>query len=160
MRSAPTRRGFNALLSGAAYAALAAGCARAAPAPKTIKLGRDLCEHCNMVVSELRFAAQRWDKQSVRARVFDDVGCAVAFAAYEKGLDDEDAPFWAADAQNPEPANPKLWLDARQASYKDGFHTPMGYGVAAAPAGVWPFSYAAMLEVVRKKALCRPTSAT
>lgn len=160
MRATPTRRGFSRLLAGAGLAALAAACSRPPPGPRPIKLGRDVCEHCNMIISELRFAAQTWDKARHRPVLFDEIGCAVAFAAYEDKLKQPDFLIWAADAANPDPKNPALWLDARTASYKDGFRTPMDYGYAAAPAGVWPLSYEAMAEGVRRKALCLPQSAT
>lgn len=149
-----SRRGFNRLLGGASLAALAA-CGKPEPAPKTIKLGRDVCEHCNMIVSELRFAAQNWDAKRGRARVFDDIGCAVSFATLDGSLDDQALLFWVADA-----THGGVWLDARKASYKGGFQTPMGHGYAAAPAGEWPVDYAAMVAAVRKKALCQPAQPT
>ncbi|MBK9080955.1 MAG: hypothetical protein IPL88_02190 [Rhizobiales bacterium] len=149
------RRAFSRLALGASLAALAAGCSRPTPGPKAITLGRDVCEHCNMIISELRYAAQIWDARRTRARLFDDVGCAVSFAAVAGEIDDPGLLFWVADA-----GKPGAWLEARTASYKDGFQTPMGHGYAAAPAGQWPTSYADMLAAVRKKALCEPASAT
>jgi len=150
-----SRRTFSRLAAGAGLTALATGCSREPPGPKAIKLGRDVCEHCNMIISELRYAAQTWDAKRHRARLFDDVGCAVSFASFNGELDDPALRFWVADA-----VNAGVWLDARNASYKGGFQTPMGHGYAAAPAGLWPIDYAGMTAAVRKKALCQPDQAT
>lgn len=150
-----TRRAFSRLAAGASLAALAAGCSREPPAPKAIKLGRDVCEHCNMILSELRFVAQSWDARRRRARLFDDVGCAVTFITLAGEIDDPALRFWVADA-----TAAGAWLDARSASYKGGFQTPMGHGYAAAPGGQWPVDYAGMVAAVRKKALCQPGQAT
>ena len=150
-----SRRAFSRLALGASLAALGAGCSRPTPGPKALKLGRDVCEHCNMIISEQRYAAQTWDAGRHRARLYDDVGCAVLAAANAGELDDPKLLFWVADAKGG-----AGWIAAREASYRDGFHTPMGHGYAAAPAGVWPLTYDAMLAAVRRKALCQPTSAT
>ena len=152
------RRAFNLAL-GASLAALAAGCSQQPPGPKAVKLGRDVCEHCNMIVSELRFAAQTWDAKRRRARVFDDFGCAVLHAAAASELDDPAHLVWGADSTADLKAQ-AVWLDARKASYRDGLHTPMGYGYAGGPAGAFPLAYEAALAAIRKKALCQPTSAT
>lgn len=151
-----TRRGFSRLLAGASAAALAA-CSKPTPGPKAIKLGRDVCEHCNMIVSELRYAAQSWDPKRGRARVYDDIGCLITYVTLNGEIDDPGAPLWVADGSV---TTNNGWLDARAASYRDGFQTPMGHGFAAAPAGVWTIGFAAMTAAVRKKALCEPTKAT
>jgi len=146
------------LIGGASLSALVAGCSQPPPGPKAIKLGRDVCDHCNMIVSELRFAVQTWDAKRHRARVFDDFGCAVLHAANAGELDDPALLFWVADSKA-ESKTVGAWLEARSASYRDGFHTPMGHGYAAAAAGVYPLTYDMALAAVRKKALCQPTSA-
>lgn len=154
-----SRRAFSRLAAGAGLGALVAGCSQPPPGPKTLKLGRDVCDHCNMIISEGRYAAQIWDAKRGRPSLFDDFGCAVLHAASAGGLDKPDLMFWVADASQDPRAAP-VWLEARKASYRDGFHTPMGYGYAAAPGGVWPIDYDGALAAVRKKALCQPTSAT
>lgn len=154
-----SRRAFSRLAAGASLGALLAGCAQPTPAPRAIKLGRDVCDHCNMIVSELRFAAQTWDAKRGRARVFDDFGCAVLHAATAGELDRPEHLFWVSDSRA-ESKTVGTWLEARSASYRDGFHSPMGYGYAAAAAGAYPLTYDAALAAIRKKALCLPTAAT
>lgn len=148
-----TRRAFSKLGAGASLAALLAACSKAPVAPKVIKAGRDTCEHCNMIISELRYAAQIWDGERHRARLFDDFGCAAASFADPAKAEDPTLKFWVADVNAP-----GQWLDARAASYRDGHLTPMGYGIAAAQAGVYPMAFRAAFDSAREKAHCAPVA--
>ncbi len=146
---APSRRtALRAALGAGAFVCLA-GCSEVQPTPRTIKWGRDLCEHCHMVFADRRYVAQIWDKDLNRARIYDDFGCA-ALAAVERGvLDREDVPFWVTDDSNP--AN---WLDARKARYRDGQKTPMDYGHSAGMTASHKLDFRAAVAAVREKEAC------
>lgn len=151
MPASLTRRAFSRLSAGASLAALLVGCSKPPPGPKTIKVGRDVCEHCNMIISELRFAAQIWDGERHRALLFDDFGCAAATFTDAAKVEDPTLKFWVADVNAP-----GQWLDARAASYRDGHLTPMGYGIAAAQPGLYPLAFKPAFDAAREKAHCTP----
>lgn len=151
--AAPSRR---TLLRGAAvFAAVAClpGCSEVTPEPRKIKWGRDVCEFCHMVFADRRFAAEIWDADLKRARIYDDFGCAV-LAAAELGVPDQGgAPWWVLDD-----GDPGRWLDARTALYRDGVTTPMGYGHSAGTGAGHPLGFVAAASAIRDKAACEHKS--
>lgn len=89
--------------------------------PPAIKLGRDACRRCGMIISEERFASGIVDSTG-KAQVFDDAGEMVA-TVQEEGLNDRRV--WVH-------GSPSLkWMDAREAWYAVTMElpTPMGSGV-------------------------------
>lgn len=97
--------------------------------PRKIRYGREMCEHCAMLVSEPRFAAQLWDPTRKSFHVFDDIGCAAVFSVEQKLADAPEAKLWVADYDAE-----GQWLDGRAAHYRTGMRSPMGYGFAATKA--------------------------
>lgn len=76
-----------------------------------------------MVISDARFAAEvRLGPREVER--FDDFGCALAWLT-ERGDAGADAEIWVMDLDRGE------WLDAREARYRAGQHTPMAWGLGA-----------------------------
>ena len=103
---------------------LASACSEPDRGPVRIVWGRHACDHCGMAINEAPFAAEvRVGPRDVMR--FDDFGCAVAWLE-SKGGPDAATEFWVMDAGRGE------WIDARQAFYRAGQRTPMGYGFAAA----------------------------
>jgi copper chaperone NosL len=74
------------------------------------------CDHCHMVLSDPRYAAQL-SSQSDERRYFDDIGCLAAFMVEHKLTH---AHAWVHDASG--------WRGADQTRYARGAQTPMGYG--------------------------------
>lgn len=141
-------------VSGAAL--MLAACEKIGPeAPKSIKLGRDACEHCTMLISEPRYAAELWNPALRRYHLFDDIGCAVVFAKENSISEGPEARIWVGDWERS-----GQWLDAHQAYFRTDGKSPMGYNFAAmtsdAPARI-------RLDAVRTqavdKALCAPPGA-
>ncbi len=116
----------------AAWLALAALCAATAcsqptSGPVEIAWGRDVCAHCSMVIGDARFAAEvRLGPREI-AR-FDDFGCALAWLAQHENTGSA-AEIWVMDQDG------GGWLDAREALYRPGQHTPMAWGLGAVAAG-------------------------
>lgn len=135
---------------------LLAGCEKeSAQKPRPIKLGRDVCEHCTMLVSDPAYAALMWNPQLKRYHVFDDIGCAVVFAAESNLPDSPDARLWVANA-----ARAEEWLDARAAYFRTDGRSPMGYNYAAEQEqDAARIRYAAMREQAIERGLCRPPGA-
>lgn len=104
-----------------------AGCGPSA-GPQDISWGRDVCEHCRMIISERPFAAELRDSQRKRIHKFDDVGCAIYWAKANGHPLDQVAEFWVMNH-----ADGKTWLDARQAHYRIDVRSPMNYNFAAEP---------------------------
>lgn len=145
------RRRFVCMALSFAAAGALAGCSEAQPAPRAIRLKRETCDHCGMPVYDARYAAEIWNADIARVRVYDDFGCAVIAASQRKELERADIGFWVADE-----SDPARWLDARSARYRDGVTTPMGYGYAAGPEAGHPVDFAAASAAIREKALCAP----
>lgn len=98
--------------------------------PVEVKWDRDVCERCNMVLSDRRHSAQiRYSPAGQRSQVyrFDDLGCAVLWLKKQPWRDDQQVEIWVNDHVNGE------WLDARSAQYIPGQITPMEYGLGAQP---------------------------
>lgn len=107
----------------------AVGCtSRDVTQPPVVHYGEDLCEHCNMIVSDERFAAAlvlEAQRGRYRDLLFDDVGCLVDYLADHP--DEPVAATWVRDYGE------DGWLPAEQASYlwSEQLHTPMLSGLAA-----------------------------
>lgn len=89
--------------------------------PPEIKIGRDTCDRCGMVISEERFASGIVDEKG-NAQTFDDPGEMVA-TVQEEGLSGRKA--WVHGSPSMQ------WMDAEDATYvvtPDG-QTPMGTGI-------------------------------
>ncbi|MCA9860321.1 MAG: nitrous oxide reductase accessory protein NosL [Thermomicrobiales bacterium] len=89
--------------------------------PPSIKLGRDTCKRCGMIISEERFASGTVDRDG-NALIFDDAGEMIA-TVQEEGLNDRRV--WVHGSPSLE------WMDAREAWYVVTMDvpTPMGSGV-------------------------------
>jgi len=97
--------------------------------PEPIHYDREVCEMCNMIISDPRFAAEiRAPDGSLHK--FDDIGDAVHWLIRQDWGKAGKAPkeFWVMDMNDG-----KTWLDARKAWYVPGKTTPMDYGFGAVP---------------------------
>lgn len=102
--------------------------------PGEVAWDRDVCEYCEMVIGERRFAAQVREAATGRLHRFDDLGCAVLWLAAREPADPSGGAdeIWIRDAAD------RSWIDARKARFSTGHRTPMGHGFAAVagePAG-------------------------
>lgn len=109
---------------------LMAGCAQgsAEVAPPEIRYGEDLCAHCNMIISDPRFAAGYAHELSpgrYESLAFDDIGDLLAHL--EKHPERKIVAWYVHDYTTEE------WLDATVAYYvvSDQILSPMGHGIAA-----------------------------
>lgn len=91
--------------------------------PPEIRYGEDVCDHCNMIINEPRYAAA-YTTTDGDSRRFDDIGEMLLYA-HERAEDVQ--AFWVHDYHSEE------WLDAAGASYvyDPELVTPMGWGIAA-----------------------------
>lgn len=150
----PRRDVLRVSAAGIALAWLPAGCGGGDDGPGPVKLGRDACDFCGMILSEIRYAAEIRGGPSGKLYKFDDVGCAVQFTQRNPWTAEPATKFWAMSHQDG-----TTWLDARQAAYRQGLPTPMGYGFAAVPAGgPDTVPYDAMKAAVLKRTECAPTA--
>lgn len=117
-----TRR---ALLIGLAAVALTA-CGEEADAskPPSLRLGKDTCHRCGMMIAEERQAAALVDEKG-NAQLFDDTG-EMVMTAQEEGVNDRRV--WVHDYDSG-----ATWIDGTKAFYvaSTGVMTPMGTGVIA-----------------------------
>jgi len=109
---------------------------------------RDMCERCQMAISERKFAVQIINPQSGKGHKFDDIGCAVLWMDEEKIPWKEQAIIWITDAKTGK------WIDARKAKYVSGAITPMAFGFAAYteetfPQGANPLSFDAIVKKIK-----------
>lgn len=147
---APTRRRFVCMALGLAAVGGLAGCSQeAGPAPRAIKLKRETCDYCGMPIGDPRYAAEIWNADIGRVRVYDDFGCAVIAASQRKELERTEVAFWVADE-----GDPARWLPARSARYREGVATPMGHGYAAGAEVGHPADFATASAAICEKALC------
>jgi copper chaperone NosL len=104
---------------------LLAGCDRAPDIhaePPEIIYGETVCDRCNMIISEPRFAAAYWTADGDPYR-FDDLGEMILF--YQE-TSPEVASFWVHDYDSVE------WLPAEDATFVTSMlQTPMGFGTIA-----------------------------
>jgi len=116
------------LLAALAATPLAA-CGRKKSGPEKIRYDRDVCDICNMIISDPRFAAQ---VRAPNGKVykFDDIGDAIHWIIrqdwYKAGQPPKE--FWVMNMNDG-----KTWLDAFRAWYVPGVITPMDYGYGAVP---------------------------
>jgi copper chaperone NosL len=102
-----------------------AGCSSAGDGdgPPEIRYGVDVCDHCNMIINEPRFAAAYFSEAG-ETRRFDDIGEMFLYAE-EQG--EAVRSYWVHDFHSEE------WLEASRATfaYNPDLITPMGWGIAA-----------------------------
>ncbi|MGE5516711.1 MAG: protein NosL [Bacteroidota bacterium] len=138
------RRDFLSSSSTAVLLLLAGGCSGEHRGPEAVKLGRDTCELCRMIISDVRFAAEIRGGNRGKLVMFDDIGCAVRWLQDVTWKDAPETEFWVMDSRSG-----TTWLDARKASYVPGTQTPMDYGFAAiAQSETGTAPYAVMAEKV------------
>ena len=108
------------------------GCGRSARLePPTIHLGEDVCSHCNMIVSEERFAVAHVvadaNKNASDPALFDDISCLIA-AEQQAPEGSVVAARWVNAADEPG------WIEATSAYFvrSPEIRSPMGGGVLAA----------------------------
>ncbi len=91
--------------------------------PPEIRYGEDVCDRCNMLIAEPRFATA-YATESAEVRRFDDVGCLFLHAQEEA---ETVASYWVHDFNSEE------WLAGEEATYvvNPDLITPMGWGIAA-----------------------------
>jgi len=110
---------------------------------------RDMCDRCQMAISERKFAVQIIDPLSHRVYKFDDIGCAVLWLDEEKIPWRDKAIIWITDAKTGK------WLDAKKANYISGAITPMAFGFAAYSNETLPknktiFMYSSIVKKIEK----------
>ena len=90
--------------------------------PPEILYGQDVCDECDMIISEEKYAAAYWTAEG-EARRFDDVGEMLVFMARNP---EATASIWVHDV------NSAAWLPAEEAWFvmNSGLRTPMGTGIA------------------------------
>jgi len=111
-----------------AVALLLAACAPAGDAPARVAWDRDTCRACGMALSDRHAAAQVRGGPRGATEKFDDLGCAVTWLAKQPWAEEPATRVWVARSTD------GAWLEARQAHFVEGAHTPMGYGWAAVDA--------------------------
>jgi copper chaperone NosL len=103
------------------------------------------CDHCHMLLSDPRYAAELSTPAGDRW-FFDDIGCLVAFMVERKLTH---ARAWVREGSR--------WRDASQARYARGAQTPMGYGFVPSPNGELDFR--ALLRGAAARAVHAPAGA-
>ncbi len=109
------------------------GCSPADDGPAKVKWDRDVCDRCQMMLSEKKYAAQIRvfpPERPSQVFKFDDFGCAVLWLDNLSGSqmtwkDDPKTQFWVMDYQT------EKWIDAKTAYYIKAQKTPMNYGLGA-----------------------------
>jgi copper chaperone NosL len=86
--------------------------------------GKQPCDHCAMILSDARFAAESVSADGGR-RYFDDIGCMIA---YLREHPEAGTRTWVRVGER--------WSPASSAFYRTGVRTPMDYGVAADATGI------------------------
>jgi len=117
------RRGLWPVVCGLLLALAACGGDADTSAPPEILYGQDVCDMCNMIISEEKYAAAYWTADGV-ARRFDDVGEMLVYMADNP---EPTASIWVHDLTS------AAWVDAGEAWFvmNSGLKTPMGTGIAA-----------------------------
>ncbi len=111
---------------------LASACSPQARGPEPIVWDRDTCAHCYMSISDRHAAAQLRLLPEAPAERFDDLGCALLFAAARSDPSDalpEIAELWVRDPKG------EGWVDAHASRFRGDAHTPMDYGFVTAAEG-------------------------
>ena len=115
-------------LAGLIAAGLLAGCRPVdLSRPPTVRFGEEACASCRMIISDDRFAAALVTATGDVLK-FDDIGCLIQ---QEAGRARPEVAYWVRGSQG------QGWLNAREATFlhAPGVASPMGYGLAALPAG-------------------------
>lgn len=126
------RRVLAALAPLVPLAALLAGCGeRPLEGPPEIRLGRDACDHCGMMIAEDRCSAASIvvrDGERTALR-FDDIGCLLD---WERGDAGENEPREVV-ARFVHDHETRAWIEAPNATFlmSEAFHTPMGSWIVA-----------------------------
>ena len=91
--------------------------------PPEIRYGEDVCDQCNMIISEPRFAAA-YAAEDGNTRRFDDIGEMFLYAHERNEIVHA---FWVHDYHSED------WIEASGATYVHNprLMTPMGWGIAA-----------------------------
>jgi copper chaperone NosL len=101
------------------------GCSKSAnlDEPPEILYGQDVCDQCNMIINEERFAAA-YTTEAGEVRRFDDIG---GMLVYDHKHQEKVHIFWVHDLNSAE------WINVSEAHFvvSDELMTPMGWGVAA-----------------------------
>lgn len=92
---------------------------------RTVHWDRDMCQRCQMIVSERHFAVQVINEEKKIYKMFDDLGCAIIWFEEEKIPWFNQAKIFINDASD------GSWIDARTAYFTKNNRTPMGYGISA-----------------------------
>jgi copper chaperone NosL len=95
--------------------------------PREIHLGSEACEHCHMVIDDLRFAAQALTNRGV-VHTFDALECVAEWTRAGSIPPGELHSIWASDF-----LSPGSWIRVEDAYFlhAPGLHSPMGAGLAA-----------------------------
>jgi nitrous oxide reductase accessory protein NosL len=110
------------------FTLLLSGCGEDQTGAANVKWDRDVCERCQMMLSDRDFSAQiRTFPEGKRSRVykFDDLGCAVLWLDTKEFKNDPKIQIWVNDYKS------KNWIDAKKAWYVKDLTTPMNYGLGA-----------------------------
>ena len=146
------RRDFLSSASALVMLSMTGGCGNQRQGPEAVKLDRDVCELCRMIISDIRYAAEIRGGPRGKLVKFDDIGCAVQWMQGVTWKDAAETEFWVMNSRDG-----KTWLDARIAAYAPGATTPMDFGFAALAApetGTVP--YAVMADAVLARATVTP----
>jgi copper chaperone NosL len=93
-------------------------------APPEILYGQDVCDECNMIINDPRFAAA-YVTADGEVRRFDDIG---GMLSHDQKVGEAAVVYWVHDFST------EAWLDAREAYFvldNQELITPMGWGIAA-----------------------------
>lgn len=126
----PARLGYLGIIAIWLLAAIASlhGCRGAALlGPPTLRMGRDECAECGMIISEDRFSsALLIERDGIREHIlFDDIGCMLD---YERSHADQ-----AVKERFVHEHDTRAWRTASGSAFvcSDSITTPMGSGLAA-----------------------------
>lgn len=91
--------------------------------PPEIRYGEDVCDRCNMIINEARYAAS-YVTNTGDVRRFDDIG---GMFAHVHDVPEEVTFYWVHDYETEE------WIKADEAVYVSaaGLRTPMGFDIVA-----------------------------
>src|SRR5690606_19070125 len=97
------------------------------PQPATVVIGQDVCEHCQMFITDDRFVTQVVTTKG-KAYKFDSIECMVEFLAEGSLPADQIHSAWVSDYNEP-----GKWIKAEEARYLQSVNirSPMGANLAA-----------------------------
>ncbi len=122
VRTAPAPAALAAALL---LSVVLAGCG--SPQPATVVIGQDVCEHCQMIITDARFATQVVTTKG-KSYKFDSIECMVDFLATGVLANSEIHSAWVTDYNQP-----GKWIKAEEARYLQSVNirSPMGANLAA-----------------------------